>query len=140
MRATPCVQVDAGNVDANINSMQVFCDSRGIALPPHAKTHKSVDVGRRQLVAGAAGLTVATVGEGEIFADLPAEFGKDLFVAYPLAASPGRLRELAGRVPTIIGVDSSDGVRRAGGRDRRRHIDRDRLRAAALRRRPARRW
>lgn len=113
MRATPYVQVDAGLVDANINSMQVFCDSRGIALRPHAKTHKSVDVGRRQLVAGAAGLTVATVGEGEVFADLLAEFGKDLFVAYPVAASPSRLRELAGRVPTIVGVDSSDGVRRA---------------------------
>ena len=68
--------MDAGIVDANINSMQVFCDSRGIALRRHAKTHKSVDVGRRQLAAGAAGLTVATVGEGEVFADLLAEFGK----------------------------------------------------------------
>ena len=76
MRVTPYVQVDAGIVDANINSMQVFCDSRGIALRRHAKTHKSVDVGRRQLAAGAAGLTVATVGEGEVFADLLAEFGK----------------------------------------------------------------
>lgn len=113
MPATPYVQVDVDIVDANINSMQVFCDSRGIALRPHAKTHKSVDVGRRQLLAGAVGLTVATVGEGEVFADLLAEFGKDLFVAYPVAASPSRLRELVGRVPTTVGVDSSDGVRRA---------------------------
>jgi D-serine deaminase-like pyridoxal phosphate-dependent protein len=113
MRPTPYVQVDARIVDANINSMQEFCDSRGIALRPHAKTHKSVDVARRQLVAGATGLTVATVGEGEVFANLLAEFGKDLFVAYPVAASPSRLRELAGRVPTIVGVDSNDGVRRA---------------------------
>jgi D-serine deaminase-like pyridoxal phosphate-dependent protein len=113
VRATPYVHVDSDIVDANINSMQVLCDSWGIALRPHAKTHKSVDVGRRQLLAGAAGLTVATVGEGEAFADLLAEFGKDLFVAYPVAASPTRLRELAGRVPTIVGVDSSDAVRRA---------------------------
>jgi D-serine deaminase-like pyridoxal phosphate-dependent protein len=113
VRATPYVQVDTGIVDANINSMRVLCDSWGIALRPHAKTHKSVDVGRRQLLAGAVGLSVATVGEGEVFADLLAEFGKDLFVAYPVAASPTRLRELAGRVPTIVGVDSSDAVRRA---------------------------
>jgi D-serine deaminase-like pyridoxal phosphate-dependent protein len=113
VRATPYVHVDSDIVDANINSMQVLCDSWGIALRPHAKTHKSVDVGRRQLLAGAAGLTVATVGEGEAFADLLAEFGKDLFVAYPVAASPTRLRELAGRVPTIVGVDASDAVRRA---------------------------
>ena len=32
---------------------------RGVALRPHAKTHKSLEVGRRQLAAGAAGLTVA---------------------------------------------------------------------------------
>jgi D-serine deaminase-like pyridoxal phosphate-dependent protein len=70
MRPTPYVQVDARIVDANVNSMQEFCDSRGIALRPHAKTHKSVDVARRQLVAGATGLTVATVGEGEVFANL----------------------------------------------------------------------
>jgi hypothetical protein len=94
MRTTPYVQVDAGIVDANINSMQEFCDSRSIALRPHAKTHRSVDVGRRQLLAGAAGLTFATIGEGEVFADLMAELGKDLFVAYPVAASPSRLREL----------------------------------------------
>jgi D-serine deaminase-like pyridoxal phosphate-dependent protein len=41
MRPTPNVQVYARIVDANINSMQEFCDSRGIALRPHAKTHKA---------------------------------------------------------------------------------------------------
>ena len=113
MRATPYVEVDEGILDANISSMQAFCDSRGIALRPHAKTHKSMEIGRRQLEAGAVGLTVATVGEGEVFADLLAEFGKDLFIAYPVVAESSRLRELAARVPTVIGVDSMDGVRRA---------------------------
>jgi len=35
----------------------------GVALRPHAKTHKSADIARLQLEAGAVGLTVATVGE-----------------------------------------------------------------------------
>jgi D-serine deaminase-like pyridoxal phosphate-dependent protein len=113
MRATPYVRVDPDIVDANISSMQAFCDARGIALRPHAKTHKSLDVARRQLEAGAVGLSVATVGEAEVFADLLAECGKDVLVAYPVAATPARLRELAARVSTVVGVDSSDGVQRA---------------------------
>ena len=36
---------------------------RGVALRPHAKTHKSLEVGRRQVAAGASGLTVGTLGE-----------------------------------------------------------------------------
>lgn len=111
--ATPYVRVDQDIVEANISSMQVFCDERGIALRPHAKTHKSLEVARRQLKAGAVGLSVATVGEAEAFADLLAECDKDLFVAYPVAATPTHLRELSARVPTVVGVDSSDGVQRA---------------------------
>jgi len=113
VRATPYVRVDPDIVDANIRSMQAFCDERGMALRPHAKTHKSLEVARRQLEAGAVGLTVATVGEAEVFADLLADRGKDLFIAYPVAATAARLRKLAARVPTVIGVDSSDGVQRA---------------------------
>ena len=132
MADTPFVRVDPEVLDANIARMQAFCTSRGLALRPHAKTHKSVDVARRQLAAGAVGLCVATVGEGEAFADLLADAGKDLLIAYPVAANPARLRHLAARVPTVIGVDSAEGVHRAeagGGR----HLRRDRLRAAPVR-------
>ena len=112
-RPTPHVRVDPEVVDRNIAAMQAFCDGYGIALRPHAKTHKSLEVGRQQLAAGAVGLSVATVGEGEVFADLLSEHGRDLFIAYPVAAQPDRIHALAARVPTTIGVDSRDGIVRA---------------------------
>ena len=63
MRLTPYVAVDPAVLDRNIAATQAFGDARGIAIRPHAKTHKSVEVARRQLAAGAVGLTVATLGE-----------------------------------------------------------------------------
>ena len=113
MRATPYVRVDPEIVDRNIVAMQAFCDSRGIALRPHVKTHKSAEIAARQLAAGAVGLSVATVGEAEAFADQVAAAGKDLFLAYPVAADVPRVRAVAARVPLVVGVDSVEGVRRA---------------------------
>jgi D-serine deaminase-like pyridoxal phosphate-dependent protein len=107
---TPAVIVDLDRMDARIASMARLMRDRGIALRPHAKTHKSVAVARRQIEAGAVGLTVATIGEGEVFAD--AGF-TDLFIAYPVIASgpkAGRLRELAGRCTLSVGADSAAGL------------------------------
>ena len=56
---------------ANVLGLQRTLNERGIRLRPHAKTHKSVRIGRLQLEAGAAGLTVGTLGEAAVFA-LPA--------------------------------------------------------------------
>jgi D-serine deaminase-like pyridoxal phosphate-dependent protein len=97
-------------MDARIASMAGLIRDRGIALRPHAKTHKSIAVARRQIEAGAAGLTVATIGEAEVFAD--AGFA-DLFIAYPVLAvgrKAGRLRELAGRCVLSVGADSAAGL------------------------------
>jgi D-serine deaminase-like pyridoxal phosphate-dependent protein len=113
VRGTPYVWVDEQRLDANIAAMQAFCADSGIALRPHAKTHKSLTIARKQLEAGAVGLTVATVGEAEVFADVLAEFGKDVLIAYPVATDAGRIRRLAARVPVIIGVDSARGIHRA---------------------------
>jgi D-serine deaminase-like pyridoxal phosphate-dependent protein len=115
MRETPFVQIDPGILRSNIEAMQRFCDSRGLALRPHAKTHKCLQVADWQLSAGAVGLSVATVGEAEVFADLVAARSGDLLIAYPVGVSPDRLRKLAAQVPTIVGVDSAAGVRRTVG-------------------------
>ena len=112
VRATPYVRVDPEIVDRNIAAMQAFCDARGMALRPHVKTHKSAEIAARQLAAGAVGLSVATVGEAEAFADQVGAAGKDLFVAYPVAADAPRVRGRR-RVPLVVGVDSIEGVRRA---------------------------
>ncbi|HEX5824746.1 MAG TPA: hypothetical protein VFY18_09845, partial [Candidatus Limnocylindrales bacterium] len=46
---TPRVVVDLARVEANIARLQTAMDARGIALRPHAKTHKSIAIGRMQL-------------------------------------------------------------------------------------------
>ena len=52
----------------NLGAMLRTADAAGVALRPHAKTHKSLQVARMQLDAGAVGLTVAKLGEAEVFA------------------------------------------------------------------------
>src|SRR5689334_4564679 len=89
---TPVVVVDLDRVAARIDGMAAVMRERGVALRPHAKTHKSIELARRQLAAGAVGLTVATLGEAEVFA---AAGIADLFVAYPLIAHGPK----AGRLP-----------------------------------------
>jgi len=46
--------------------MAAAAKQAGLALRPHAKTHKSVDIARRQIVAGAVGIACATVAEAEM--------------------------------------------------------------------------
>ncbi|AEV83655.1 alanine racemase [Actinoplanes sp. SE50] len=107
---TPYVAVDAEILDRNLRAMA----GRGLPLRPHAKTHKCVEIARRQLELGADGLTVATVSEAEIFADGGAD---DLFIAYPIWPSgqrADRLRALAARVALRIGVDSAESAAALG--------------------------
>jgi D-serine deaminase-like pyridoxal phosphate-dependent protein len=109
---TPRVVVDLARVEANIARLQAEMDARGIALRPHAKTHKSVAIGRLQLAAGSRGLTVGTLGEAEVFVEAGID---DVFVAYPIwAAGPkaARVRALHERAPGLrVGVDSVAGAR-----------------------------
>ena len=108
---TPYVVVDLDGADARIASMASAMRERGVALRPHTKTHKSVAFARRQIDAGAVGLTVATVGEAEVFADAGFE---DVFIAYPVIAlgpRAERLRRLAARCRLSVGADSVEGIR-----------------------------
>lgn len=108
---TPAVVVDLDRMDAAIARMSAVMAERGVDLRPHAKTHKIIEVGRRQLAAGASGLTVGTIGEAEVFA---AAGLADLFIAYPLVPlgpKAARLRDLAGRSRLRVGIDSATGAR-----------------------------
>jgi D-serine deaminase-like pyridoxal phosphate-dependent protein len=107
---TPCLVVDRDVLDGNLIAMADRASDLGLALRPHVKTHKCVEIARRQVALGGVGLTVATVGEAEVFAD--AGF-TDLFIAYPLwaAGTRGRrLSALAERVALRVGADSAEGV------------------------------
>jgi len=78
---TPAVLVERPRLDANIRRMQTAATAAGIALRPHAKTHKSVLVARRQIEAGAIGICCAKLGEAEVFA---AAGIADIRLPYPL--------------------------------------------------------
>ena len=107
---TPCLVVDRDVLEANLAGMADHARGLGVSLRPHAKTHKCLEIADRQLALGAVGLTVATVGEAEVFADAGCA---DLFIAYPLWAAGARgtrLRALAERVSLRVGADSREGV------------------------------
>lgn len=102
---TPTVLVERSTLRANITRMQRAATEAGIRLRPHAKTHKSAAIAQWQLEAGAIGITVAKVGEAEIFA----EHGvSDIRIAYPLPPSTApRILALMERVDVSIVVDNA---------------------------------
>jgi D-serine deaminase-like pyridoxal phosphate-dependent protein len=109
--ATPALLVDRNVLQGNIAAMAAHGDAIGVELRPHAKTHKSPDIARLQVDAGAVGLTVATVSEAAILAR---SGFRDLFIAYPLwvdAEKGRRIRQLLDDVTLTLGVDSVESGR-----------------------------
>jgi D-serine deaminase-like pyridoxal phosphate-dependent protein len=110
---TPRIVVDLARVEDNIGRLQAELDARGIALRPHAKTHKSVAIARMQLAGGARGLTVGTLGEAEVFVAAGID---DVFLAYPIWADgpkAARVRALHDVAPAFrVGIDSTQGAER----------------------------
>ncbi len=115
MGHTPYVRLDVAVMAANISAMAAHAAAAELALRPHTKTHKCPPIGVRQLAAGASGLTVATIGEAEVFADVCS----DLFIAYPLWVDDEdatRLRTLADRgVALSVGCDSAEAAAQLRG-------------------------
>lgn len=87
---TPCILVDGDKVRHNVARLADYARRHRLALRPHTKTHKSVMLARMQMEAGAAGLTMAKVGEAKVMSAV----ADDLLVAYPLV-DPARCAELA---------------------------------------------
>jgi D-serine deaminase-like pyridoxal phosphate-dependent protein len=110
---TPSVLIDLDVLERNIADMQGRARAAGVKLRPHAKTHKSPEVARMQLAAGAAGLTLAKTSEAEVFVSLGFD---DLFLAYPIvgADKARRLLALTDRARLRVGVDSVEGARSLG--------------------------
>jgi 3-hydroxy-D-aspartate aldolase len=63
---TPCLVLDLDRLETNLDKLSWFARSRGIALRPHSKTHKCVNIARRQIEKGALGICVATIAEAEV--------------------------------------------------------------------------
>ncbi|MFF2299638.1 alanine racemase [Arthrobacter sp. NPDC058127] len=103
---TPAPIVLADVMQDNIDRMQAFANQHSLDVRPHVKTHKCVEIGRRQVKAGAIGITAGNVGEAEVFA---AAGFDDIFIAYPVwpSGTKGlRIRKLAVTTQLRIGVDN----------------------------------
>ncbi len=65
---TPAMVIDMDVVERNIARIQALCDTAGVANRPHIKTHKSPELAKLQIAAGARGITCQKVGEAEVMA------------------------------------------------------------------------
>ena len=92
--------------------MAHWADRRGVVLRPHAKTHKSADIARRQKAAGAVGICCAKLGEAEALAAAGID---DILITSPVVSRHAvqRLAVLAGRMERLaVVVDHPDNLDR----------------------------
>ena len=107
---TPAAVLDLDAFERNVAKMAARARAAGLALRPHAKSHKCAAIARRQIEAGAVGVCCAKLAEAEALA---AEGIASILVTSPIAgAGPAaRAAVLAADLPDFrIVVDHVDGV------------------------------
>lgn len=106
---TPALILDVDALGRNIAAMATLVAQHGVALRPHAKTHKSVDIAARQIAAGAVGVCCAKIGEAEVLADGGIA---GILITSPVAAPTAiaRLAKLAATAERLIAVVDHPGV------------------------------
>jgi D-serine deaminase-like pyridoxal phosphate-dependent protein len=105
---TPALVVDLDRLESNIATMAARARRLGVDVRPHVKTHKCLEIGRLQLAAGAAGITVSTIDEAQAFADGGFD---DITWAFPII--PSRVPQaaaLAARIEFGVVVDSPEAI------------------------------
>lgn len=78
---TPSFILDLDILEKNISEVQSICDSNGKELWPMTKTHKSTEIAKIQLEAGAKGFLVGTLDEALLLANAGIE---NITYAYPI--------------------------------------------------------
>ena len=106
---TPALVIDRPALTRNIANMAAISAQSGVKLRPHAKTHKSTEIARLQMDAGAIGIACATVAEAEMLvaAGIP-----NVLLTAPVAtpAKFARLAALNRRSPLTITIDHVEQV------------------------------
>jgi len=102
---TPAILVDLDIMERNLRRLSGYAREHGLRVRPHTKTHKIPALARKQIELGAAGLTVAKVGEAEV---MLAAQPTDLLIAYPTigARKLGRLMQVAKQTAVSMSLDS----------------------------------
>ena len=104
---TPTLLLDRAASDRNLARMAAFFRDRPAKLRPHFKNHKCVTLAKRQLAAGAVGMTCAKLSEAEVLV----EHGfQDVLIANQVVGSTktARLARLAQRARIAVAIDHWD--------------------------------
>src|SRR3989441_4877818 len=114
---TPALLLHVDVDERNVKQMAGRATRLGVALRPHAKSHKCVELGRLQLAAGARGLTVSTTVEAEVFARVGVQ---DITWAFPIEPSHiphiRRLAQASGATLRVVVDDLDTATALAGSR------------------------
>lgn len=108
---TPAPVVDLDRLEQNLRRLSGYFGGRSCKLRPHFKSHKCVELARRQLaVGGCVGITCAKLAEAE---QLAAGGVKDILIANQVvgADKARRLAALNGRATVRCAVDSVENAR-----------------------------
>lgn len=105
---TPALLLDLDVLERNLSRMADRCAALGVALRPHVKTHKCLEIAERQRALGARGITVSTLREARVFADRGLD---DVTWAFPVQLTRlDEVRELAERITLRLVVDTKEAV------------------------------
>ena len=113
---TPALVVDLDMMERNLRTMAAFAAQHKVMLRPHAKMHKSAELAKLQMAAGAVGVCVQKTSEAEA---LVAGGVHNIFITNEVIA-PTKLARVAQLSRTLaplggklaICVDSLEGVKR----------------------------
>ena len=115
---TPALVINLDAMERNLARMAAFARAAGVRLRPHAKMHKSAEIARWQVAAGAVGVCVQKTAEAEALAGGGVD---DLYLTNEVVA-PGKLARVAALAKMLaarggrlaIAVDGATGVERLG--------------------------
>src|SRR4051812_30663715 len=118
---TPAVVIDLDIVEANIKRAQDILAGHGLNNRPHIKTHKIPALAKKQIEAGAIGITCQKLGEVEVMAD--AGVTDDILLTYNVLgeAKTERLAALIKRLKRMAVVLDNETVARGLSEAGKRH-------------------
>jgi D-serine deaminase-like pyridoxal phosphate-dependent protein len=106
---TPVLILDEQKFEANLKNMMDLIKDSGMALRPHYKSHKSVDIARKQIAYGAKGITCAKLGEAEDLVDAGIQ---DILIANQIVqpSKLSRIAHLANKCKLTVCVDCQENI------------------------------
>jgi D-serine deaminase-like pyridoxal phosphate-dependent protein len=105
---TPCLVVHEEILEQNLAEVADYAREHGISVRPHQKTHKTAEIARMQMSAGAIGGTCAKLSEAEVLIDSGAL--NDVLIANEIVGEQKiqRLLALMDRAHLTVAVDGTE--------------------------------